>query len=130
MAAPAADRPCHGVIRNRPARPAFGHRRFQARDRVADVGRAVVVHQQLEAVTHVQAAVAGVLGGGGQRVLRGDLAETDRPRVRVQQRAQALQERQVLRLGIVVVGILVGVGVVRAEAAPHPLVSRLGRVVA
>ncbi len=130
MTAPAADRTLHVVIGHRPARPAFGHRRFQPRDRIADVGRTVVVHQQLEAVAHVQAAIAGVLGRGGQRVFRRDLAQADRPRVFVQQRAQALQERQVLRLRVVVVVVLVGVRIVRAEAAPHPLLRRLGRVVA
>jgi len=130
IAAPAADRAFHIVIRNRPARPAFGHRRFQPGDRVADVGRAVVVHQQLEAVAHVQAPVLGVLGGGGQRVFRRDLAQAHRARILIQQRAQLLQEWQVLRLGVVVEVVLVGVRVVRTEAAAHALVRRLGRVIA
>ncbi|MNN07338.1 hypothetical protein D3C81_1201620 [compost metagenome] len=78
----------------------------------------------------MQAAILGVFGGGRQRVLRRDLAQAHRPRVLVQQGAQLLQERQVLRLGVVVIVVLVGVRVVRAEAAADALVGRLGRVVA
>ncbi len=127
---PAGHRALHVVVGHRPARPAVAHGRLQLLHRGADVAGTVVVHQQLEAVAHVQAARRGVLGGGRQRILGGNLAQRHRARVLVQQRAQALEEADVLRPGVVVVVVLEGVRVVRAEAAAHALALRLGRVVA
>ncbi|MNV50932.1 hypothetical protein D3C71_1429620 [compost metagenome] len=129
MPAPARHRPLHIVVGDRPARPAFGHGGLQPRHSVADVTGAEILHQQLEAVAHVQAARRGVLGRGRQRIFRGDLAQADRAGVRVQQHAQLLDEADVFRLGVVVVVVLVGVRIVRTEAAAEALFQRLGRVV-
>ena len=130
IAAPARDRALYIVVGNRPARPAFGHLRLERFDRGADVGGTALLGQQLEAVTHVQAAFVAVLGGGRQRILGGNFAERAGIRVTVQQGAHVFQQAEVLRLRVVVVVILERVGIVRAEAAAGAQLRRLGRVVA
>ena len=118
------------MVGDRPARPALGHLRLQLAHRAADVRRAEILGEQLEAVAHVQPAVHGVLGHRPQRILRGDLAQRRHVGIAVHQRTQLGEEAQVLRLRVVVVVVLERVRIGRAEAAAHALLAWLGRVVA
>jgi len=128
--APAAEHARHIMIGYRPARPTVGHPGFERAHRVANVGGGKIVGQQLEAVGHVQALALGVLGHGGERVFRGNLAQCGRAGVAIKQGAQVFEKPEVFRLGVVVMVILIGVRIVRAEAAPGAFGRWLGRVVA
>ena len=74
-AAPAADHALHVVVGDRPARPAQRRTVDQVFDGAADVGRRVVIAQQLEAVRHVQPPRLRVFGHGRGGVVGGDFAE-------------------------------------------------------
>ena len=114
--APAGDDADGVVVADRPGGPAVLDALLEVLDLLADVACREFRGEQVEAVGHVQLVAAfGVLGHLGQRVVRADLADRDRAEF-VQLGAHALQEGDVLRLGLVVnmglhaVGVHVGDG--------------------
>ena len=86
--------------------------------------------QQIEAVGHVQlVAIGRVLGNHLQRIVGPHFAHRGGVGELVQQRAQPLQERQVLGLGLVVQVALPGVGVDPIRLRNCLASTGLGRVV-
>ena len=127
---PPGPHPLHIVVRNGPRRPAVLHDAPELRKHAVQVPGRVVFVEQVEAVGHVQpVAAAGVFGNHLQGMVVTHFAHQRGVGVAVQQPAHALQERDVLRLGLVVDVFLPAVRVDDAQPRVVLLVAADGRVV-
>ena len=89
----------------------------KARQHVVKRAGIAITVEQVKGVGHVQAALAGGIGSHGrERVIAGDLADTGGARVLIEQVADALQIRQILRLLDIVLHPLIALRVARVDA--------------
>ncbi len=108
-----ADMPVDVVVGEGPAHPAVGDGIVEGFDAMANVVRREIGPQKIEGIAHVQLVAAG--GIGRDRLQRAGsvahLANRTACVIRIEQRAEPLEEADILRLGLVVEMALHAVGV-------------------